>query len=160
MQFGGSTKWAVYVGPSGIVGSVSNCSGVPSTTPTMTITPTRTQTPSITSTPTLTLTPTPTAIPATPINVTGFSAFAEEVLDPEWNIIVGIVLDGAVNQDTIIDAYVNTNIGTIPIGVTIYNGNSSGTATYGFFGDPSPVGPNCLTFVSGDTRVTTTGYTC
>jgi hypothetical protein len=29
-----------------------------------------------------------------------------------------------------------------------------------YFSDPAPVGPNCLTFVSGDTRVSTGGFTC
>jgi hypothetical protein len=51
LQFGGSTKWSVFVGPSGIVGTVSNCSGV--TTTTTTAAPTTTTAAPTTTTTTL-----------------------------------------------------------------------------------------------------------
>jgi hypothetical protein len=41
-QFGGSTKWAVFVGVTGIVGAVSDCSGVTTTTTTTSTTTTTT----------------------------------------------------------------------------------------------------------------------
>jgi hypothetical protein len=43
-QFGGSTKWAVFVGVTGLVGAVSACSGVTTTTTTTTSTTTTTTT--------------------------------------------------------------------------------------------------------------------
>jgi hypothetical protein len=43
-QFGGSTKWAVFVGATGLVGAVSACSGVTTTTTTTTTSTTSTTT--------------------------------------------------------------------------------------------------------------------
>jgi hypothetical protein len=150
-QFGGSTKYAVYVGATGIAESANNCSGVTTTTTTTTAAPTTTTT---TAAPTTTTTTT-----VAPITVTGFSAFSYETFG-EYEIQVGIILSAGVNQDTIIDALVDTAFGSQYISVTIFSGNSSGTAITTYFSDPAPVGPNCLTFSSGDTRVTTGGLTC
>ena len=53
-QYGGSTKWAVGVGSSGIISSVVDCSAVPSLTPTPTPTPTISTTASVSRTPSTT----------------------------------------------------------------------------------------------------------
>jgi len=99
-----------------------------------------------------------------PINVTGFSAFATDT-GFGWDVIIGIVLDGAVNTNTTIDATIFVNGGEQTYGVIISNGATSGVATIGYIEEPTGVGPKCLTFISGDARVNTgpiypAGYTC
>jgi hypothetical protein len=64
MQFGGSTKWAVSVGSTGIIGSVTACSGITTTT-TTTAAPTTTTT---------TLAPTTTTTTAAPTTTTTTTA--------------------------------------------------------------------------------------
>jgi hypothetical protein len=68
MQFGGSTKWSVLVGSSGIINTVTSCSGVSTTTTTTTAAPTTTSTTTTSTTPaptttTSTTTSTTTAAP-------------------------------------------------------------------------------------------------
>jgi hypothetical protein len=98
------------------------------------------------------------------LNVTGFSASATDT-GFGWDVTIGIVLDGAVNTNTTIDATIFVNGGEQTYGVIISNGNSSGVATIGYIDEPTGVGPKCLTFMSGDSRVNTgavypSGYTC
>ena len=59
-QYGGSTKWAVVMGATGVVNTVIACSGVPSVTPTTTTTPTISNTPSNTPSQSPSNTPEPT----------------------------------------------------------------------------------------------------
>ena len=101
---------------------------------------------------------------APPINVTAFSAFATD-LGFQWEITIGIVLDGTVNTATTIDATIFVDGGEQTYGVIIGNGASSGVTNVGYLSEPTGVGAKCLTFVSGDTRVSTgavypTGFTC
>jgi hypothetical protein len=106
-------------------------------------------------------TPTPTPTPASAaINVTGYSAYVVSISETQYDINVGVVLDGAVNVATVLIATVNTNAGTVNISVIIPDGDSSGIGGMSYIEDPSPVGPNCLSFSSGDTRVSLTGFTC
>jgi hypothetical protein len=67
LQFGGSTKWSVFVGSTGIIGAVSNCGGVTTTTTTTTLAPTTTTT---TAAPTTTTT---TAAPTTTTTTLGYA---------------------------------------------------------------------------------------
>jgi hypothetical protein len=145
----------------GVVNTVTDCSGVPSLTPTISTTPAPTETPSNTPTPTSTPTPSPTPSPVTPIGIFAYAAFSTyNEFTEEWILTVSVTLDGNVNTSTVLDATVNVAGGQQTFGVTIANGTNSGTSNNGYLFDPEPVSANCLTFVSGDTRVTTAGYTC
>jgi hypothetical protein len=97
----------------------------------------------------------------TPIGIFASAAFATyNEFTGEWTLFVSVTLDGNVNTSTVIDSTVNVAGGQQTFGVTIASGASSGTSANGYLFDPEPVSANCLTFVSGDTRVTTAGYTC
>jgi hypothetical protein len=106
-----------------------------------------------------TATPTPT-VESAAINVTGFSAFVVNIDPTDWRINISIVLDGAVDQDTTINATINVDGGQQVYGVTIFNGATSGNAAPSYIEEPLNVSPNCLTFVSGDTRVNLGVYAC
>jgi len=145
---------------------VDGCAATPAptATPVPTPAPTPVPTPAPTASPAPSATPVPTASPtpaptAAPINVTGFSAYATD-LGFEWQVTISVVLDGAVDQDTLINATINVEGGQQVYGVTIFNGATSGLANVGYLSDPNPVSANCLTFASGDTRVNTGGFTC
>lgn len=62
------------------------------------------------------------------IGVTGFYASSADVFG-EYELAVSVYLSNSVNQDTTIDAIVNTQFGTTTLTVVISNGNSNGTAT-------------------------------
>jgi hypothetical protein len=115
-------------------------------------------TPSVTATPSVT----PSASAVTPINVATFGAFSSyNEFTEQWTLFISVTLDGNVNTDTVLDASVDIGGGGPQIfGITIFNGNSSATVSNAYIFDPEPVSANCLTFVSGDTRVNTGIYTC
>jgi hypothetical protein len=98
------------------------------------------------------------------INVSTFAAFKTyNEISEDWTLTVQVTLDGNVNADTVIDATVNlgpTGEDTQVFGVTISNGTSTGTSNNGYLEDPGTVGPNCLTFSSGDSRVNVGAYAC
>ena len=85
------------------------------------------------------------------------------MIDPfNYQLTIGIVLDGAVNTTTGIDARVEVGgFGFYQtFGVFINEGESSGVAYNSYIEDPGYVSPDCLTFIYGDTRVNTGVYTC
>lgn len=95
------------------------------------------------------------------IGVSSYSAFSTyNEFQGDWTVTIQIILNANVSQDTTIDATINTSGGTQTYGVIIYSGTSVGTSYIGYLSDPEPVGPHCLTFVSGDTTVTVAGFTC
>jgi hypothetical protein len=106
-----------------------------------------------------TATPTPTAAVST-ILVTGFSATVQYIDVNDWRINIGVVLDGAVNQDTFFTATINVDGGTQNYGVFVFNGDTSGNASPSYFDEPLNVSANCLTKDSGDTRVSVGVYAC
>jgi hypothetical protein len=107
-----------------------------------------------------TATPTPT-VEGTPITVTAYSAFAMyNEFTEEWTVTIFVALSANVNTSTAIDATINVAGGQQTFALTVPFGSSSATANNGYLFDPEPVSPNCLTFIAGDTRVTTAGYTC
>jgi hypothetical protein len=103
------------------------------------------------------MTPTPT-LPG--INVTGFSATVQYIDVNDWRINIGVVLDGAVNQDTFLTARINVDGGTQDYGVIVFNGDTSGTASPSYIDEPTGVSANCLIFGSGDTRVNLGVFAC
>jgi hypothetical protein len=126
-------------------------------------TPTPTPTQTATNTPTLTATNTPTLTATTStagLEVTGYSATVQFIDVNDWRINIGVVLNGAVNQDTFFTATINVNGGTQNYGVIVFNGDTSGTASPSYIDEPTGVTPNCLTRDSGDTRVSVGVYAC
>jgi hypothetical protein len=96
-QFGGSTKFAVLVGATGIVNSATNCVGV---SPSVSLTPSLTATPSLTPsstpapTPSLTPTTTPSLTPTpTPSAALGY-AFVDIANDTAGTEITNITIGG------------------------------------------------------------------
>jgi hypothetical protein len=140
--------------------------GTPAETPGATPgeTPTPTGTPAETPGATPGETPTPTTTPTSSgviLNVTQFTAVSTlNVPEGDWTITTEVVLNGNVNQDTFLSATINALGGQQTFGITIPNGGNNGIEVSNSLVDPAPVSPDCLTFLSGDTRVSTFGYTC
>jgi hypothetical protein len=105
-QFGGSTKWSVFVGASGIIGSVSNCSGVSTTT-----------TSSTTTTTTLPITST-TTTSTTTTTTTAAPTFV-------YNVNQGEVSAFAACFSSTINTYIWSFSGTFASGTTYYLGTST-----------------------------------
>jgi hypothetical protein len=137
LQFGGSTKWAVFVGPTGLVGAVTDCSGFATSTTTSTTTeaPT-TSTTSTTTTAAPTTTTTTTEAPTTSTTTTTTTLVSYTIGESALGGVIAYINGGgSTGTSGLVATIGNVNVSTtiiwgcdglsIPTGTAIGTGNAN-----------------------------------
>lgn len=136
MQFGGSDKWAVFVGSTGVISGVTSCAALTTTTTTTTAAPTTTTTTTVAPA-TTTTTTTTTAAPTTTTTTTT-AAPTEAYVYVVNNFFSGTITDVKVNGISVTGISFPIAVGDGAVGTTTQVGNNETLRVYFSSVSPSP----------------------